>query len=85
MENGLKELLENDILSDETKNSLVEAWNRKVQEVRDSLKEEVKTEVAGEFKARFEEDKNNLYLAMNDMLGEAVKKYLRKLGKKLKN
>ena len=84
MENGLKELLENDILSDETKNSLVEAWNRKVQEVRDSLKEEVKTEVAGEFKARFEEDKNNLYLAMNDMLGEAVKKYATESGNEIK-
>lgn len=85
MENGLKELLESTVLSEETKAALVEAWEKKADELRESLREEVKDEVLGEYKARFEEDKNNLTLAMNDMLGEAVRKYATESGEEIKS
>lgn len=84
MENGLKELLESEVLSEETKAALAEAWEKKAEELRESLREEVKSEVLGEYKARFEEDKNNLTLAMNDMLGEAVQKYATESGEEIK-
>lgn len=84
MENGLKELLESTVLSEETKAALVEAWEQKAESLRESLREEVKSEVLGEYKARFEEDKNNLTLAMNDMLGEAVQKYATESGEEIK-
>lgn len=84
MENGLRELLESEVLSEETKAALAEAWEKKAEELRESLREEVKDEVLSEYKARFEEDKTNLTLAMNDMLGEAVQKYAAETGEELK-
>lgn len=84
MENGLKGLLESTVLSEETKAALSEAWEKKIAELRTSLREEAKSEVLGEYKARFEEDKNNLTLAMNNMLGEAVDKYATESGLEVK-
>jgi hypothetical protein len=75
MENGLKELLENAVLSEETKTAFLEAWDNKVNEVKASLKEEVETQVREEFGARYEQDKHNLVEAMDNMLSDAVKKH----------
>jgi hypothetical protein len=75
MENGLKELLENEVLSEETKTAFLEAWNIKLEEVKTSLKEEVETQVREEFGNRYEQDKHNLVEAMDNMLSDAVKKH----------
>jgi hypothetical protein len=75
MENGLKELLENAVLSEETKTAFLEAWDNKINEVKASLKEEVETQVREEFGARYEQDKHNLVEAMDNMLSDAVKKH----------
>jgi hypothetical protein len=75
MENGLKELLENEVLSEDTKTAFLEAWNNKVNEVRASLREEVTNEIREEFSRRYEQDKSNLVEAMDNMLSDAVKKH----------
>jgi hypothetical protein len=75
MENGLKELLENELLSEDTKTAFLEAWNNKINEVKASLREEVETQIREEFSNRYEQDKNNLVEAMDNMLTDSVKKY----------
>jgi hypothetical protein len=72
MENGLKELLENEVLSEETKTAFLEAWNNKVNEVKASLREEVETTVRNEFANRYEQDRTSLVEAMDNMLSDAV-------------
>lgn len=75
MDNGLNTLLESGLLNEETKTALEEAWNAKLNEVRASLREEVEEQVREEFSVRFEQDKNNLVEAMDNMLTDAVKQY----------
>lgn len=75
MDTGLKELLENEVLSEDTKTAFLEAWNKKVQDVKSSLKEEVEANVREEFARRYEQDKNNLVEAMDNMLSDAVTKH----------
>lgn len=74
MEKGLMELLESAVLNEETKTALAEAWNNKLAEARDSLKEEVEAEVREEFSLRYDQDKSNLVEAMDRMLTDAVNK-----------
>ncbi len=73
MNQGLKELLESAVLSDETKAALSEAWNSKLDEVRASVREETETNLREEFANRFAADKLELVEAMDRMLGDAVK------------
>jgi hypothetical protein len=75
MEKGLKELLESEVLSEATKTALSEAWNAKLAEVKESLRDEVTTQVHEEFTLRYSNDKANLVEAMDHMLTDAVKQY----------
>lgn len=75
MDNGLNSLLESGLLNEDTKTALEEAWNTKLNEARESLREEVEEQVREEFAVRFDEDKNNLVEAMDNMLTDAVKQY----------
>ncbi len=87
MDNGLKELLESELLSEETKSAFLEAWNNKVAEVKASLHQEVETKVREEFARRYDQDKNNLVEAMDNMLSDAVTKHAKvtyEAGKALK-
>ena len=72
---GFKELLENSVFTDETKASLLEAWNKKIEETRSELREEIEIEVRDDFKKRFENAKDRLYEATDIMLRDAVEKY----------
>jgi hypothetical protein len=47
MEHGLKELLENEVLSEETRAAFLEAWNSKLTEMKASLREEVEGQDSG--------------------------------------
>jgi len=75
MENGLKGLLESNILNEDTKQALEEAWNKKIDEMRSSIKEEVEGQVREEFSGRLESTKAELVEAMDLMLTDAVKKH----------
>jgi DNA repair exonuclease SbcCD ATPase subunit len=77
MDNGLKELLENEILSEDTKAAFLEAWNNKLVEVKATLHKEVETEIREEFGRRYDQDKANLVEAMDNMLSDAVTKHAR--------
>ncbi len=75
MNNGLNGLLESGLLNEETKGALEEAWNAKLDEVRASLREDVEAQVREEFAVRFEQDRNDLVEAMDNMLTDAVKQH----------
>jgi hypothetical protein len=75
MQKGFKELLESEVLSEDTKTALAEAWNAKLDEVREAVKGEVEAEVREEFSLRYEQDKGNLVEAMDRMLTDTVSKY----------
>src|SRR5690606_1255508 len=73
MENGLKELLENVMLGEETKTAFLEAWNHKREEARSAIREEEETKLREEFSSRPAADKAELVEAMDRMLTDAVK------------
>lgn len=64
----LKKLLENAVLNDDVKTSIQEAWDVKVQEVR----EQAAAEIRDEFSRKFEKDKNEIVEAMNAMIQESL-------------
>lgn len=67
MVENLKELFESQVLSDDTKKALSEAWSEKEKAIKESVR--------NEFKARYEEDRKSFTVAMNTMLNEAVEKH----------
>jgi len=56
MAEALKELLNNDLLDEDTKASIQEAWETNLVEARDA----VAIELREEFATRYENDKNTL-------------------------
>jgi len=65
MENQLKELLENEVLGEEVKSALQEAFNNKIKETETKLQEA--------YASRYEHDKSVLVEAMDNMLTDAIK------------
>lgn len=72
MKDALKELLENEVLTEEVKTSIQEAWDSKVEEVREETEQTLREEYAG----RFEHDKGLLVEAMDRMLEDAIREEL---------
>jgi hypothetical protein len=70
MEKDLKTLLEKVVLSEDTKEALIEAWTTKVGEVR----EEVAAELREEFSSRFEHDKGVVVEAMEKFITDRLAK-----------
>jgi hypothetical protein len=68
MEKDLQTLLEKVVLSEETKEALSAAWNKRVSEVR----EETSAELREEFAGRFEHDKKTLVSAMEKFLTDRI-------------
>ena len=66
----IKQLLDKDLVNEETRVSIEEAWESKLAEV----KEEAKTEVREEFAKRYEHDKSVMVEAMDRLTNEALKK-----------
>lgn len=69
MAEALKELLESDLLDEKTRDSIQEAWEANIAEAR----EEINIELREEFSARYENDKETIVEAMDNMLSEAIK------------
>lgn len=69
MDEALKKLFENDLLTEDVKKSVQEAWNNKIKQV----KEEVENSLKEEYTVRFKHDKNLLVEAMNRLLNDAIK------------
>jgi len=62
MAEALKELLESDLLDENTKASIQEAWEKNLVEAREA----VAVELREEFATRYENDKNQLVEAMDN-------------------
>jgi hypothetical protein len=69
MAEALKELLESDLLDENTKASIQSAWESNLTEARDALAIELREEFAD----RYENDKGQLVEAMDNMLSDAIK------------
>ena len=66
----IKQLLDKDLVTEDTRAEIQEAWDQKVSEV----KEEAKTEVREEFAKRYEHDKSVMVEAMDRLVNESLKK-----------
>ena len=69
MAEALKELLESDLLDENTKASIQEAWETNLIEAREAVANELREEFAN----RYESDKSQLVEAMDNMLSDAIK------------
>lgn len=72
MLDALKSIVENSMLSEDTKNAINEAWENKVREIRES----VETELRGEFAQRYEHDKGKIIEGLDRMVSENLQKEL---------
>ena len=72
MLDAIKQLVDSTMLSEDTRAAINEAWESKVQEIRES----VETEMRSEFAQRYEHDKSQLIQAMNTMVSEGLEKEL---------
>ena len=61
---ALKTLFENDVVSEEVRNEIEEAWNSKIKE----NKQQVTAELREEFAQKYEHDKQNMIEAVDTML-----------------
>ena len=62
----IKPLLDSDLVNDETRKQISEAWDKKLSEV----KEEVRAELREEFAGRYEHDKQTMVEALDKMVTE---------------
>ena len=69
MADAFEELLGGDVLSEDVKTSLSEAWEAKITEAR----EQITNEVREEFAERYNNDKTQIVEAMDNMLTDAIK------------
>lgn len=66
----IKQLLDKDLVTEDTRAEIQEAWDSKLSEV----KEEAKTEIREEFAKRYEHDKSVMVEAMDRLVNESLKK-----------
>ena len=69
MAHAIEQLLSSEVLSEEVRSTLSEAWNEKLDETR----EEITTELREEFANRYETDKEQMVSALDAMLSETIK------------
>ena len=72
MAHAIEKLLSSEVLSEEVRNTLTEAWEAKLKEAR----EDITTELREEFAGRYEADKEQMVEAMDAMLTDTIKKEL---------
>ena len=68
----IEKILGSEVLSEEVKQSVTEAWNARLAEAR----EEITAELREEFAGRYENDKAQIVEAMDTMIGEVIAKEL---------
>lgn len=69
MAHAIEQLLSSEVLSEEVRSTLSEAWNAKLAEAR----EEITAELREEFANRYENDKEQMVEALDAMLAETIK------------
>lgn len=72
MTDALKNIVENSVLSEETRTAIQEAWDSKVRELRES----VEIELRQEFAERYDHDKGQIVQALDRMVSESLQKEL---------
>jgi len=77
MLDALKTLFENDVVSEEVRSQIEEAWDAKVKENRLA----VTAELREEFAKKYEHDKSTMVEAIDSMLGERLTSELKSLRK----
>ena len=65
---ALKPLIDNGILNEDTRKSLEEAWNGKLQEAREEIRTEIREEMAG----RYAHDRAVMVEALDKMVNESL-------------
>ncbi len=76
----LKELLDNDLLDEDTKNSIRQAWDENIAEIKENLAVDLREEFAD----RYENDKEQLIEAMDKMLTDSIKKEIEEFNEERK-
>ena len=71
----IKPLLDSDLVNEQTRNEIQEAWDAKLNEVR----EEVRAELREEFAGRYEHDKQTMVEAIDKMVTEKLSEELDQL------
>ncbi|SVC00227.1 uncharacterized protein METZ01_LOCUS253081, partial [marine metagenome] len=69
MQDLFNDVMGADIISEEVKTALSEAWSKKL----DETKETAKAELREEFARRYDNDKKQIVEAMDNLLGDAIK------------
>lgn len=72
MAHAIEQLLSSEVLSEEVRSTLSEAWNAKLAEAR----EEITAELREEFANRYENDKEQMVEALDAMISETIKSEL---------
>jgi hypothetical protein len=72
---ALKPLIDNGILNEETRASLEEAWNSKLEEARAVIRTEIREEMAN----RYEHDKSTMVEALDRMVSETLSAEVEKI------
>jgi len=72
MAHAIEQLLSSEVLSEEVRSTLTEAWEAKLAEAR----EEITFELREEFAQRYEADKEQMVEALDAMLGDTIKSEL---------
>lgn len=72
MDELLQQLLESELLNEDTKKELSEAFTQKLKEMEDTQREEIETEVKSQLAEKYAADKEALIDALDTKLDEAV-------------
>jgi hypothetical protein len=67
--NAIEQLLSSEVLSEEVRSTLSEAWEVKLSEAR----EEITAELREEFANRYETDKTSMVEALDSMVSDTIK------------
>ena len=68
MLDAIKPLLDSDLINEETRSAISEAWEAKITEAR----EQARAELREEFAQRYEHDKSNMVVALDRMVTEGL-------------
>jgi len=80
MAEALKELLESDLLDENTKASIQEAWESNIAEAKEAIASELREEFAN----RYDSDKAQLVEAMDNMLNDTIKAEIKEFNEERK-
>ena len=62
----IKPLLDSDLVNEETRKQITEAWDTKLEEIREEVRQDLREEFAG----RYEHDKHTMVEALDKMVTE---------------